>query len=89
MAKNKNVKPFDVCMAIEGYEIGDDFKPNSSRVGKAWKNTGKGKVKYRLDFEMDITPELKTIKVAEDKKGNPILSQRLVPVSLVIFDNEE
>tara|TARA_Y100001937_G_scaffold50534_1_gene70408 strand:+ start:1684 stop:1953 length:270 start_codon:yes stop_codon:yes gene_type:complete len=89
MAKNKTVRPFDVCIALEGYENGDDFKSNSRQVAKAWENTGKGKVMYRIDFEMDITKELKSIQVAEDKKGNPIVSQRLVPVSLVIFDNEE
>tara|TARA_B100000035_G_C20756770_1_gene446507 strand:+ start:208 stop:480 length:273 start_codon:yes stop_codon:yes gene_type:complete len=90
MANKNKVRPFDVCIALEGYENGKEgFRPNSARVAKAWENTGKGKIMYRIDFEMDITKELKSIQVAEDKKGNPIMSQRLVPVSLVIFDNEE
>tara|TARA_R100000734_G_scaffold12510_1_gene9269 strand:- start:385 stop:657 length:273 start_codon:yes stop_codon:yes gene_type:complete len=90
MAKNKVNKPFDVCVAVEGYENGKNgFKANSARVGKAWENTGKNRVLYRIDFDMAMIEELKTIQVAEDKDGNAIESQRMLPVSLVIFDNEE
>ena len=90
MANKNKVRPFDVCIALEGYENGKEgFRPNSARVAKAWENTGKNRVLYRIDFDMAMIEELKTIQVAEDKDGNPIESQRMLPVSLVIFDNEE
>ena len=72
MANKNKVRPFDVCIALEGYENGKEgFRPNSARVAKAWENTGKGKIMYRIDFEMDITKELKSIQVAEDRRAIP------------------
>ena len=82
--KAKANRPYDVCVATEGFEGDDGFVPQSTRVGKMWVKDS-GALHATIDFDIAIPTEMVQQIIAQSKKSGDITSTRFVSASLAVF----
>ena len=87
-SKSKSVRPYDVCVAVEGYAKDKSFNARSRAIGKFWPKD-EGRLHGTIDFDISVPEALQEIQIAETSKGKAIMSDRMVPVSLAIFSPED
>lgn len=87
-SKSKSVRPYDVCVAVEGYEKDENFNPLSTRIGKFWPK-GEGRLHGTLKFTLNVPEALQEIQIAETSKGKAIMSKRMLSVDLAVFTPED
>ena len=87
-SKSKSVRPYDVCVAVEGYAKDKSFNARSRAIGKFWPKD-EGRLHGTIDFDISVPEALQEIQIAETSKGNAIMSDRIVSVSLAIVSPED
>ena len=87
-SKSKSVRPYDVCVAVEGYAKDKSFNARSRAIGKFWPKD-EGRLHGTIDFDISVPEALQEIQIAETSKGKAIMSDRMVSVSLAIFSPED
>lgn len=87
-SKSKSVRPYDVCVAVEGYDGDKSFNARSRAIGKFWPK-GEGRLHGTIQFDISVPEALQEIKIAETSKGKDIMSDRMVSVDLAIFTPED
>lgn len=83
--KSKSNRPYDVCVATEGFAGKEGFVQQSTRVGKMWIKES-GALFSTIDFDIAIPTEIVEQIIAQSKAGGDITSQRFVSASLAVFN---
>ena len=87
-SKSKSVRPYDVCVAVEGYEKDETFNARSRAIGKFWPKD-EGRLHGTIQFDISVPEALEEIQTAETSKGKAIMSNRMISVDLAIFSPDE
>ena len=87
-SKSKSVRPYDVCVAVEGYEKDETFNARSRAIGKFWPKD-EGRLHGTIQFDISVPEALEEIQTAETSKGKALLSNRMISVDLAIFSPDE